>query len=295
MLTMRGPEFLALYTLLAIVVYGLVVYSISRRELDNGGPDPRQLRDPYAIAFLRGGAGELLRVVVLNLTLRQKLLLEGGLLMSAGMPLEADSTAPIEAAVLGACSLFITSQQLARAPQVRACIKDYRQELIRAQLIPGPATYKARLTVCLLAMACLIGLAAAKIHVALATGHRNILFLVLLMLVVSGALLIPVGRQRTALGRRALEQLRALFAGLPRRSSEAVPSEAALLAAVFGVYALNGDNRRAWGRIWAAGGGAIVGSGGDGGSPGSCGSAGGGGDGGGGGGGGSGCGGCGGA
>jgi len=187
---------------------------------------------------------------------------------------------------------MITAQQLAHAPQVQASIEDYRQELLRAQLLAGPATIKSRLTVCLLVMACLIALAGAKIHVALATGHHNIDLLVVLMLVAVTALLIPAAQKRTALGRRALEQLRGLFAALQWRSSEAsaVPSEAALLAAVFGVYALPGESRKAWGQIWGStsGAGGADSAGGDGGGSHSCGSGGGGSCGGGG----SGCGGC---
>lgn len=298
MLNMRGPDFLALYALVAVLAYRLVAYIISRRERDNGGPDPRQLRDPYAIAYLRGGARELLRVVVLSLTLREKLILEGNKLMSAGAAAEADSAPPIELAVLRAAPLFITAAKLARTPQVQASIEDYRQELIRAQLLAGPETFRARLPVCLAVMAGLIALAGAKIYVALSTGHRNIDFLLVLTVVAVLSLLIPLCAKRTALGRRALEQLRALFGEHLPLSSDAsgVPSEAALLAAVFGVYALAGQKQKAWAQLWGVppggaggAGGGVVFTGGDSGSSSGGSSCGGGG---GGGGGGSGCGGC---
>lgn len=251
MLTMSGPNFLALYALLAVLAYALVAYSIKRVELDRGGPEPRQLRDPYAIAYLRGGAPELLRVAVLSLTLREKLRLGGKTLLADSASAGPDSMPPLEAAVLSACAQPITTQQLLRAPQVRASIEDYRQELIRAQLLAGAQTFWARLPVCLMLMAGLAVLAVAKIDVALATGHRNIFFLELLATAAVLSLLIPLFRKRTALGRQMLGQLRALFAELRRRSRDtsATASEAALLAAVFGVYAL-GAYKQAWGLIW---------------------------------------------
>lgn len=247
MLNMPGPQFLLLYLMLSLLAYALVAYSISRRELDSGGPDPRQLRDPYAMAYLRGGSAALLRVVVLSLLLREKLHLQGNKLMADGTA-DLDAAAPIEAAVLRASAAFITVSELARASQVRACIEDYHQELIRAQLIASPGNFRARLPVCLAAMACLIVLTGAKVHVALASGHRNINFLLILTAVACLSLLIPLAQRRTGLGRRTLGQLRALFASLPRASS--VPAEATLLAAVFGVYSLAGYHRLAWNQVW---------------------------------------------
>jgi uncharacterized protein (TIGR04222 family) len=287
MLTMRGPEFLALYALLALVAYVLVGLIITRRERELAGPDPRTLRDPYAIAYLRAGARELLQVVCLNLTKR-------GQLRVAGSALEATGSAappggpPIEAAVLQACARPLTPAALARSALVQARIDDYREELTRQHLIAGPEVRHIRLAPVLLAIAALVALAAAKIDVALSTGHNNIAFLVILAIVTVIILLARLGRRRTALGKQALAQLSELFRDLRRQSSgvaSGAATEAALLAAVFGVYALSGAERKAWSQIWSPPGG----SGGDGGGGGDSGG------GGCGGGGGGGCGGCGGS
>src|SRR5579862_824367 len=68
LLTLRGPEFLLVYIAVAAWAYG-GAYWISLK-MESEPRDRTPVRDPYVIAYLRGGLGELIRVVVLSLTLR---------------------------------------------------------------------------------------------------------------------------------------------------------------------------------------------------------------------------------
>ena len=63
-----GPEFLLFYTVLAaVLIAGLYVVRGSQEPED---PTPVRLTDPYAIACLRGGPNEMLRVATVNLVER---------------------------------------------------------------------------------------------------------------------------------------------------------------------------------------------------------------------------------
>ena len=68
MFALRGPDFLGLFLVLSVTVYLVVHLLIVSREAAQ--PAEPRIRDPYAIAFLRGDVRELLRVVALSLNLR---------------------------------------------------------------------------------------------------------------------------------------------------------------------------------------------------------------------------------
>jgi uncharacterized protein (TIGR04222 family) len=88
LLTLRGPEFLALFIAICVVVYFLVSGAIAVGERRTPGDAPR-IRDPYVIAYLRGGFEELVRVVTLSLVLRGLLQLDAERLRTAD-PTEID-------------------------------------------------------------------------------------------------------------------------------------------------------------------------------------------------------------
>ena len=62
---LRGPEFLVFYLFLSAIVIGAVFLLRHVGEKDQAAKPP--IDDPYLIAFLRGGAGEALRVTALSL------------------------------------------------------------------------------------------------------------------------------------------------------------------------------------------------------------------------------------
>ena len=74
LLAMRGPEFLALFIGTSLAVFFLVRAAIVASEPRSDG---MRVRDPYMIAYLRGGLEELIRVVVLSLAIRGLLKISG--------------------------------------------------------------------------------------------------------------------------------------------------------------------------------------------------------------------------
>ena len=93
-----------------------------------------------------------------------------------------------------------------------------------------------------IATAILLGIAIAKIAVALNRGRYNIGFLVIFAGGAVCGVWFLVRRPRTHLGNRMLQDLRRLFNALRQRAATirpgAMTSDAMLLAAVFGISAL---------------------------------------------------------
>src|SRR5688572_6470436 len=69
-----GPQFLAFYAALGLVV--VVLVSILRRMAESGPVPKVDVSDPYLIAYLRGGENEALRVATVSLVDRGLLIAE---------------------------------------------------------------------------------------------------------------------------------------------------------------------------------------------------------------------------
>jgi uncharacterized protein (TIGR04222 family) len=250
MLTMRGPQFLLLFAVLAVVVYVLVGRIIAARERERQ-PSSQRLRDPYAIAYLRGSINELIKVAALSLTMR-------GLLRVGTTTLETVDRSdvervgvPIERAVLKSCVNGANPDRIRAHPNVATAAEEYLRDLTDRGLLADAEIRGMRRGVVLLGILVLVGLAVAKIVVALSTGHSNIAFLVIGAVVATIVLLTRISRRRTQAGDAALSDLTSLFSALRGRPQplplNAVP-EATLLAAVYGVYLL--PDARAWNRVF---------------------------------------------
>src|SRR5947207_14647132 len=97
---LRGPEFLEFYVALAAVV--LIVVMILRQFLGPGGRPFRRLTDPYAIALMRGGPEEAIRVATAGLVKRGLVACKGrGLEAAAGAAEPAQD--PVDRAIVAAC------------------------------------------------------------------------------------------------------------------------------------------------------------------------------------------------
>jgi uncharacterized protein (TIGR04222 family) len=251
MLTMPGPQFLILFVAICVAVYVFVTVVIGIGEA--GFPAERRIRDPYLIAYLRGDTDEVIRVATLALLLR-------GLLKAADSELrtvdssELDRAAvPIEKALLTACREGASPAQILHNTAIRAAANQYHNRLIEAGLIPGETAESLRQRTVLIGIAVVVTVAAAKIAVALSTGHSNILFLVILAGIAVAVLFSKLNERLTRRGRATLRELRTLFASLKSRvnalPASAIP-EATLLAAVFGVYVPPGMAQGAWGKIF---------------------------------------------
>lgn len=242
-LDLPGPQFLAFYAVLAIVVIAAVF--LWRRVRTNGIPVP-DLSDPYLLAQLRGGQPEALRVAIVSLMDRGLLqqTAEGQVTAASD---EAASLArrPIEQTLLHA---FRTPgpawRLLARGASrdVDMCCDALEEDLKDMGLVANAAIRASDWLTVAGALAIVVGTSGLKIHVALERGRHNIGFLVFLTAAVTVVLLCSLAKRRTAVGDRAIAEAKQRFAGLRDRAGTLAPggatNEVALVAAVFGVAAL---------------------------------------------------------
>jgi uncharacterized protein (TIGR04222 family) len=230
----RGPEFLAFYAVFACVV--IVVARMTRILVER---DPRltdRIADPYAIAFLRGGATEAARTAAVALAKRGSLVESDGKLVAAEGALNGTSD-PLEIAVLEREGAGLADAETQVAYHV--ALNQRRGELERRGLIAGPAVRFRRWMLAAVVATALLGVAVTKIVIALGRGRTNVGFLVFLALVATVVgLLVAVTGRRTPLGARTLRHLRSILVGTRKRAEvrgrELDATELALLVAAFG-------------------------------------------------------------
>jgi uncharacterized protein (TIGR04222 family) len=246
---LRGPEFLAVYLLASVV--GLVAfYVVSRRAPWQSRRLPpgevlRQLRDPYLLAFLRGGAGQTLQTVAFSLSERRLLGHSRLGLIASGKREQVNAvTHPLEVAVLAECASYRGIGKLLSDKRLKKIAKDYATPLEESGLIADDAEYARRLPAFLTVVGALLAITVIKIYVALQGGHTNIGFLILLTVIALIVATIIYRRRRTKEGDRALANQQTLFAALKGRAKRlaagGATGEAVLIAAVFGLAALPG-------------------------------------------------------
>jgi uncharacterized protein (TIGR04222 family) len=285
MFTLRGPEFLVLFGGIMIVVYLIVDAAIAAFEARL--PSDTRIRDPYSIAYLRGEARELLRVVAMSLVQRGLLGVAGKTFLTVDDAEIERVRIPVEQEILRLCRKPHSAPGLVTAAGFEAAADVYRRELVSRGLIASEEVKHKRWLYVLAGSACLLGIAVIKIVVALSTGHSNVFFLVILAVVAVWLLARRAVADRTLAGTATLRKLRTLFDSLwrARRRGKKFedPSEAALLAAVFGVYSVPAFDSISWSAMFpnrtsnSCGGGSSCGSsgcggGGGGGGCGGCGS-----------------------
>jgi len=251
MFSLPGPQFLVLFAGLSCAVWVIVHLMIEVREARLSS-DPR-IRDPYAIAYLRGDTRELIRVVALSLYMRGLLQIRNTTFVTANPEEIERAHVPIEKQFLQICRTPCQPSTLPQAPQFKAAVDLYHHDLVARGLLADEAVKRQRGVWVLLGSAFLVAVALFKIKVALATGHHNIAFLIILTLLALFILAKRAAARRTSAGSAALQKLKTLFASLRKRrrpSSTDAVSEAALLAAVFGVYEVSGLGKLAWARMF---------------------------------------------
>ncbi len=237
---LTGPAFLFFYLVLAIaVIIGLHYF----RKLNEGGDAPQfDTSDPYLIAALRGGIDESARVATVSLIERK--LLQAGPDGKIKLNHEAAKNArnQFEQAVI---AYFKDSPKPAGLFNDRRVIeagRHYYERLQELGALPSPRQKQQRFTTVAVGVGFLALIGVIKIAVALARDRTNIGFLMILMVLsaVAGALIsFP---RLTALGSTMLEDLQTLFSRLKTATSasrvQANPSQAAMLAAVFGMASM---------------------------------------------------------
>jgi len=163
LLTMRGPEFLALFIGTSIAVYFLVFAAIAAGEPRSDG---MRIRDPYMIAYLRGGLEELIRVVVLSLAIRGLLKISATGIQTADPTEIARADLPVEKAILEVCRTQVTPVVIRQNVRVWGTGQEYERHLVDHGLLADATVRKSRWFPVLIGVAFLVILAVAKIDVA---------------------------------------------------------------------------------------------------------------------------------
>lgn len=235
-LAFYGPQFLLFYGLFGVLV--IAALRLLRRGGETGMAIPSGLTDPYLIAFLRGGRREAVNVAVLSLIDTGLLRLEDERLAASGPEAAARARRPLEKAILERFQTPGREGAIVGDPGVAAALSQYESSLRNMGAFPGPATIRTRVFLYLAALALLLGLALAKIVVALSRGRHNIAFLALLafgFVVWAAVVAFP---RRTGRGDALLADVRTLFHPLRQRVGQlkhgVEANEFAFLVAAFG-------------------------------------------------------------
>ncbi len=233
---MRGPDFLIFYLVAGAIV--LTAAALLRHSGESPDMPKVNLSDPYLIAFLRGGKNEAMRVVTMSLVDRN-LLAAAGTKIAATEAAWGKARSELEQKIVKHFTPSAEASSLLKTKEAEPEMGRYENELTRLGLLPDSDVKEARVLRMSVALLLIVGLALAKIIVALATGHSNIQFLVLLAVIFAIAVVVISKPRRTLAGDRMIADLRTLFEGLKQRSPQlqngASPAEFALMAAVFGM------------------------------------------------------------
>jgi len=241
-----GPEFLVFYIVFSAITI-LIVWTF-RRQTEDGEPGQEEelakqiAKDPYQIAYLRGGRLEVLRVAVVSLLERGLLNADGENLLAQDANGAAKVRRPLDKAILTKFAEAGRGQEVCTDKIVRAEADAVGVPLKKMGLMPD-ASVCIRRGILLLSAIGLLGLTAVvKIIIALSRGHTNIIFLIILAVVDVVVLLPVIMRPRTTLGSRTYRYLQNFFASLQTRRESfelsCTTSELTFLAAVFGIAAL---------------------------------------------------------
>lgn len=236
-----GPQFLLFYFLFAGAVIWASVFWRKRAELSGA---PRiDLSDPYLIAYLRAGESEVLRVATISLVDRGLLVATGSQLCLAENASVDSVRRPLEKALLKKYSRAGEVSWMFEDDGLRTACREYGNTLTRAGLLPDGSVNFQRLMRMMVACLLLGGVGFTKVLYALLTGHTNVGFLIVLMIIsiiTSAALAFP---RLTESGKAVLEDVKNLYSGLRSRASLLAPGgagiEPLMLAAAFGVGALS--------------------------------------------------------
>ena len=248
-----GPIFLLIYIALSVFV-GIWLYRIYYRQKLSGGFQAQHqdlAKDPYKIAFLRGGKSETVQVAVVSLVDRGLLeILDGKVRKAAGAAVDL-AQYTIEKAVLTDAATLMSPSAILSGRNVRSILDKYEEDLRQKHLIASAADYLERLAALALALAATLGVAIWRVHYALSQGRTNVFFLIILAMISTVVLLGMFGGcgHTTAEGKATLAWLNQQFASLKQRASVSKSGKKSskqtqdivLLGALFGVNTLGFD------------------------------------------------------
>ena len=264
---MYDPGFLLLYGNIIILTLAACWWTLRQRDptVSRLVPLVPSDPDPYEIAYLRGGENEVTRVVIIGLTQR-------GYLQATErkerLPKHPDPRhlSHLERLVFDRCSSPATEEEIFQS--VKGVCAPFEQRLHSERLLMPPEMQIVALKVGLAGALVILGLGGYKLWVALATGHSNVGFL-LVMGIASLVGLYYVCRppRLSSRGRAYLQRLESAFEGLKGRASAgnfaATDPTLLLLVGIFGVKMLAGTPYAYYQEIftprWSWGGGGVGG------------------------------------
>lgn len=239
---LTGFQFLLFYLLFGSIVWLGMRWWIARLETERERAPTSLANDPYAIAYLRAGAVEALKIATISLVDRGLLKADGENLKTKNQDALRAAHRPIEQAVLSRYMRPGPAEDILSGAESLPACKQYREKLKQQDLLVGPRFMETRFIPGVAALACLWTATAIKTTIALAQGRHNLLFLFILSVVFSVLVFFSLKKRTTARGDALLADLKVLFARLKARANRLAAggqtNEAALMAALFGIAVL---------------------------------------------------------
>lgn len=231
-----GPEFLFVYVILLVLwSYGFVVY----RRWRESTPiiSYKKEVNPYAIAHLRGGVREALKIALATLIDREIIKMTEDHKYISDPARAGEVTDRTEKDVYHYFETARPIRDLRDSTLSRRLSARFDSELREMGALPGAGDRRGRAVAVLLSIAILEIVLIIKFCLALSRNRTNVAGLVILAIVVPIVFLILNGKKKTARGERFLGDLKNLFHD-PQARSRAKhatdPTEAILLAAAVG-------------------------------------------------------------
>jgi len=237
-----GPQFLALYAMLGILIVWAVHYL--KQKAEAGEPGRLPVSDPYVIAYLRGGAEETVRLSVAVLVDRKLLAIgaEDTVTTREGVtPMHGSND--LERAILEECRTTAKHpSDLVSSERLQGVARRLNEPtLLHMKLLADTDVRARRWREAGLAIVVLAVVAVIKIAVGV-SRNRPVSFLVVLAIAFCAVTAVLTRGARTVRGDRILGDLRVLFDALRDRATGLRPytstNELALLMAVFGFGAV---------------------------------------------------------
>ncbi|MFN7920577.1 MAG: TIGR04222 domain-containing membrane protein [Bryobacteraceae bacterium] len=231
-----GPSFLLFYFLFGASVI-LVVWLRNHEVGEEAASGELNLSDPYEIAYLRGGAREVILVAIVKLL--QAGVLEQSLLDSVVTVSEPPGgSSPLEREIAGLARTPAAPEDIADRISLQVIADEYRPPLEARGLIHSDESNDNARWRIGLAATVLLMIAVARVAQGL-MNHKPVLFLVILAIVSLVALCrVGLPGRRTAKGDSTLWAAESVFAQQREPVADASAAEMALTAAVFGLWAL---------------------------------------------------------
>jgi uncharacterized protein (TIGR04222 family) len=254
---MHGPHFLIFYAATIAVVIASVAVFIRRYDQTRGiAPPPLPKKpDPIEVAYLRGGANEVTRLIVFDLVRRGYLQISGDAAKAeidrADVRPPVPLTTPLEKLVFSYFATPRDARALFRpgglAAEIEEQCEEIRWRLHDEQLLNPSEHYRTALLVGLFAAFTILGLGGYKLAVALTKGHTHVQFLIVMAVI--GLIFLAIAccvPRLSSRGRAYLDRLSDAFEGLKARAEAPAstrPDPVLLLVpALFGMTALIGTS-----------------------------------------------------